>query len=1782
MKQPAVRSSGGSWKTGSGPSPQESAPRKPWQSSAPAEVAPGKRSSGRAGFFFGLAVLLAGFAVLFYILTWLQPAKGTCLILVGAGYEENLSLPHNVYGRLGLEDLAQLMGGRGAWKLQQKTVPLVRIDDWDKGLSKVQERNIILYLALHGGADEKGAFLFPHNAGMPVDAGSLNAVEERLRLETVLQRLKEVPKNRHIVLILDATQVQSALYHGMAGNPFARELDKLNDTIAGIPNLVVLSASDVDQASWVSPELGRSVFAHFLIQGLQGKAAKAEPNRVSVAELHSYLSKQVETWVSANRQDRQTPVLYPRGEEGMKRAREIKLAPLEATTPTPTSQTIPAELVQAWETGYAIAARSPHPASYQPALWRQYQAVLLRYEQVLLADPAAAGKLRGQLTTLEETLRQENPSPLALSRSTSLALQELAVPGGSAEQQADLKKAFDELWMAKEKDQEKAWKKIQEAFKDNPHARRFFVESLFEIVSNDPGQLARGAGLMRLVEGAQQPRPVEAHFLLMLEKDLPRQGEEGLVLPEGLSLSYLGNALKVQRLAETTALGQEKAAGEEAVYPSSEKLLPWIQAAVEEVDARRRLAQDHFFATDAASWEAGFKGLAEAEDQYQKIAARTTMVRKAYQIRDILWSQLPYFARWTALRAVHAEAGQKAKYRKLGQDVERVIRECHELEELLAAVTAQRFQEQTGPDAEQMEELERKTKRLALALEQMEGTFQDHVAKTGLEFSPRGWLAVDDLLQVPLWNPKVREQLVQNRHTIAVRLLQDAGSPAVSAPDTAERVKELAEWELRLALAFLGKKIFEENSKQGQATFEQVQFQLDTLHLKTNWWDILTLVAREVEYRQKQLPKQVNALGAQGGPLELASLLQTLLGDADAVRQIEAAGTLFVRENPARKLSLFQWETVLLWQCQRAYLDHWAGDQPGAAYYQAAGKAFLEDAGRVRKQFAGLQPFEERAKELESRLAEKVPFRVELVGAPGLAAPGKGTPARNVNTASTDLHITSESEFPLRFALETGGKKAVVPGYPVLWVDPGKDLSVLASPSGGTGSAVALPAVVRLDQAGTRKLVFANGAADKVFLETRLQSSWKAKEDELNAPQQRKTELQLLGLFRGHRLGLESPLKIHLHTLAEVVRVEHPLPLMANLAVQAAPEIHKQHGTSTGGIAIVLDASGSMRPPQGQQWGPTTKYVQATAALREVFRTIPRGTKVSLWVFGKAVGEQRTVKAAEESIDQILKPTTWDPDNKDQIEQVMKAIEYPSIVPWNETPLIRTIIMAAGDLNGIKGAKSLVVITDGIDNRITQDKQLNSEGKTVEEFLKSPDLHKWFDGIQLNIIGFRVTSKEQKTAVEHFEMVKGLNPPGRLVLIEDQTLLAKTIQGALFQRLRYWIDWADNRPIVGNFDRGLDIGISGLLQQWVPGGLPPGNYQLRTEIADVAKKGFALNQADLLMVDLAPKPGKGFGELEFQRVIFSKMERYPPARIAEQENWIAGVLQNRLFPGGNSQMLLTLEQKYNPEEKVLQHIKPRFVWAEMDVESKQAAPFQMRWFYQPGFPAPAWSLTTPRWPAQAIPGVAGVQGSTPEKPVVRVWWSPFEEWHGIKLERGHQFNTLGDLNNEIMKMDNQEYVLESVRVEKHQVETRAPDYGKEAERQESSCLVVRIHYPEGKPAMARIKLPGLGGQEHRFYTSANKYTGIFWPVTPRQANEVLREIEVLSLGQFKKQAEAENYFVEIKDLPAPRPGEVLLQVPVNLYKLAYRNLGVDSGAWDAAGKEPEANGAEFTGTPGGR
>src|SRR5205823_1301974 len=138
---------------------------------------------------------------------------------------------------------------------------------WDEQRSRLgtrAEKTIVLFVSLHGTADDRDAFLlFDDPTG-----------REQLSLDQLLESLAQNDlKDHNVLLILEPALVDAHCPIGMLHNDFTRQLNKRKEKIETHPNLIVLCASDEDQTSWVSEERRQTIFTHFLIDALNQAAA---------------------------------------------------------------------------------------------------------------------------------------------------------------------------------------------------------------------------------------------------------------------------------------------------------------------------------------------------------------------------------------------------------------------------------------------------------------------------------------------------------------------------------------------------------------------------------------------------------------------------------------------------------------------------------------------------------------------------------------------------------------------------------------------------------------------------------------------------------------------------------------------------------------------------------------------------------------------------------------------------------------------------------------------------------------------------------------------------------------------------------------------------------------------------------------------------------------------------------------------------------------------------------------------------------------------------------------------------------------------------------------------------------------------------------------------------------------------------------------------------------------------------------------------------------------------
>jgi len=1669
------RSSGSraSWNKGRGDSPKKRRGDPLWR--RPEE--PGESRPPSRLFRIGRYVL--GFLVCCGLIGWLisllLPPQPAYFALIGAGYEDNLTIPHNVYGHNGLAGLAALAQtprprpfGRA-----QKPGYLIKERDlrvkshWETLVEDLvrpfkeetaKEKTVVVFLSLHGGSDSTGGYVLLDS---PQPGG------EKIRLEEVLDAMTRLPKEKNKLLILDCTQLTDHWRLGMLHNNFARALEDLDSKIAMIPGLWVLSASDKDQRSCVSERWHQTVFSHYVLEGLSGKASQ-DDKRVNLWDLCQYVQKNVAEWSWENRGVVQTPVLLPRMKaqgktlfdiDLTKKMKDVELTvALSGTTTTNPAQSQPSpadvEPADLWSHYEDLRTQVPSPAVYAPVLWRRYRAFLVRCDQLIrAADLESERRLRPQLDALEREIGQARVDKLSNSRGNSLAM--MVAEGSSIPDPDKARDQFERVWEDEKQDFDKALKAVlsgsggDKSIEDPLPLRMSLYDFLLQRAEEDPKEnLKKVCSIALALErsGSLAPRPAEIHFLAMLMQNPSRDPAS----PRYQDVAK--RAIQIRRLAEQTALAVEPDAA-----PYCAQIYPWIRKLVAEGDEARRRGEDLLFAS-SDSWNQSETHFQQAFEKYRQAVSRSTEVRKALSIRDRLVSELPDYSMWAARRHANRDKREGAGEDPL-QTIEVLWKETHSLIKRLEEPGA----DSIPPRAEPVEEM----------FQTVVAEFEQNCERI-TKSTPSGWDAIEAALDVPSLSRSRRVRLREmqrdsgKNETDPQREADSAAKSAASkqAQDESGRLAIAhGRAQGRTAMALLGQPWFDDQEEKGSIRYEGV---LDSIKSpdEDRWWVSFAKAGEQVGERFRRLPGEIDRLiGVSTGTD--AEEARAAVRDAERLAW-QLDGAIPLSSQPAQQARRWRLHNLLLGLEERTWLDHWFSDVPDAEpYYHRAGMAYLEDATKRVLRSTEVA----HAKEKLDR-----PGKLRIVGLSRLA-------------------LTSEIEQVLTYKIEPVEGAEIPPGLPVIQAEPGRELE-LARPESAKWAAHEQkdgPSFV------VKSPILRATEKDKPPATTRAKPS----------------ALAVRGFFRGQ--FFETQTSIELYPRAEVVRTERKSAPRGTLAVRADDDVFKQFGDSDGNVVIVLDCSGSMSEPKDASGKDTfQKYKDATKALRQVLRRISRGTRVSLWIFS---AEQDTRKTpfpfdgveVEESIVRLCAPEPWDPDGP-RVDELMRKVE--SRTPWTHTPLVRAMLKAKDDFNVAQGFQTLLVLTDGADDRFVKKDLENRMKKSIPTTLKEAF---GSSGIQISIVCFKANDEEEKEARKQFSVIETFPSPGKFYTINDVEKLTTTLVKALKRKLHYQVETAKSERIAGKAGHDLIVSRSSVEDNWFRA-LDSGGYNVVIQTNKRTEKSFTLDSGDRLLLKLVTSP---VGDIDIVRALFS-VEDYPRKPSEQSNGWRLAVLQDQQIAPNRLQMLATLEALVKRGETSLRQFKPREVWMELKPQLNQEDRFALHWGNMEGYPAPAWRLDVPEWPRDL--GTGG-----PARPALRVWWNPDQEppWTA-RLEKPTDFQDPLQLRNRERKgADGESTTIESVSVEDHRVEVEPDRY------EEQSCLVIRMSHAPNKPVWVRPRGIDLAGLSDHFYTSANKYTGLFWPITEDGVKKDLDAIDVYLLEEFKREAVKRGFHIEMQGLTPP-------------------------------------------------
>jgi flagellar motor protein MotB len=721
--------------------------------------------------------------------------------------------------------------------------------------------------------------------------------------------------------------------------------------------------------------------------------------------------------------------------------------------------------------------------------------------------------------------------------------------------------------------------------------------------------------------------------------------------------------------------------------------------------------------------------------------------------------------------------------------------------------------------------------------------------------------------------------------------------------------------------------------------------------------------------------------------------------------------------------------------------------EAGEHYFRLAGRRYLNDA-----------------KSLVERPIADLDAIEKLIDAPSLKLEGPNT-----------LNWTSERERELAYSI-VAPPPAPSGGFVSIW------------PTLGSGPLKINPDELPrqpLDAAGAKKVVHLNapiGAVDATI------------------------PLTVYGYFRG--APLEQKTEVQLDRTPITIYQKFLPPDNAGIAVRAADDLR------LGAIAIVLDFSGSMKEVQGREPNvndPNSKFRQALRVLKQSLSALPKGTPLSIRIFGHTDSvtpvpanlpyEQRLVLATRgmRSERMFKGPVAWSPENPEPLKNLMELLGNQK--PEYGTPLIHSMIEAKNNdfPEGFSGPRTLLVLSDGADTSYLRSERVPKVRQEFENAFSG-------SGVTVHIVGFRINPTEEQDARSQFEPVSRFRPPGRIWKSDNPERLAENLDLALRPKVQLLVN---GKPAAGLPPTGLPANRfrDELEKLRLAGPLRPQRYEA---LVHKDSQQMLLNRGDRLLVRLT----RDADGVRFQRDLFAN--ELSNDRRKSADNWVLGVpqvLDDPTAQMGRLRLMATLETTSGQlpgRDGVLQQTPPGFVLWEVAANNAANPKLgQLRAVSLPGYPAPAWDITVHDWPVEPTPvKLTAWVGSDPPAgrriaiPAEKVLAGPFEQ---------------------AVEIDGQTVVVSIA----HEMQPLVTDKGERVE----PCLVVRTGFQPNHPVMARFADLNFNGEEHRFYKAA-AYTGLFGPITRDQLSGLTLELDLLSVTKMREGATKITI-----DLPKPRPGE---------------------------------------------
>jgi hypothetical protein len=567
-------------------------------------------------------VMLALGGVLAGLVYYLKSPPQPLLVVIRLDQYRDPQLPVSPWGdqdRAALRDLSRVgLKEQSAFTSQERHLLLQELDA--VGRNQPTNQPLVIYLCAYAVGTENGGVSL-----LPADA-LLDEPKSWLPLTDVLAAIKACPVKRKL-LLLDVALPCTTPRGGLLTNDVPERLAHiLEPAVQSTPDLQVLTACSPGQVSLASEEMGHTVFAYYVAQGLLGHADGCLPNRpadrhVSVQELQSYVKAHVDHWAWHNRGLRQTPVFYGSGADYALTTVGTPPDP----EPTPLPREYPTFLKQPWQ--QRDAWWKDHTSRTPARLYRELEADALRAEEHWRGGEDA-GKVQSFLDPRVKRLnaRRDAEKISAGSGQQQSLAQQVATgrtpPTLTDEDRREFKELARVYVLANqpkpnEKDVAFVAKETERITKKYDGRSFDLAWTVFTLAAETPPpqeSLRCWYGLLQ-PEGKPAPDYVETRFLKSLITDI--KVEKPADWP-----------------ADTVTLALQLAGQAEKVEAGNPQLQPWLKNSYAAAVRKRRAAEGLLFDTNAAKRATALTVIQEALAQFRTLGNDLDTLNDAQRLRD--------------------------------------------------------------------------------------------------------------------------------------------------------------------------------------------------------------------------------------------------------------------------------------------------------------------------------------------------------------------------------------------------------------------------------------------------------------------------------------------------------------------------------------------------------------------------------------------------------------------------------------------------------------------------------------------------------------------------------------------------------------------------------------------------------------------------------------------------------------------------------------------------------------------------------------------------------------------------------------------------------------------------------------------------------------------------------------------------------------------------------------------------------------------------------------------